>query len=66
MNTLTEIEAAVDVLPPEQKDELLLFLAARIRAEADEPPPPQSFSRSQIEQWIADDEEGMRDFLTFQ
>jgi hypothetical protein len=33
MSTLAEIEAAVDQLPPEEKQELLLFLAARLREE---------------------------------
>ena len=31
MSTLAEIEAAADSLPPEQKQELCLFLAARLR-----------------------------------
>ena len=31
MNTLAEIEAAVDGLPPKQKEELLRYLAARLR-----------------------------------
>jgi len=33
MSTLKEIEAAADALPPAQKQELLLFLAARLRAQ---------------------------------
>jgi uncharacterized membrane protein len=32
MSTLLEIEAATEALPPEQKTELLRFLAARLRA----------------------------------
>ena len=63
MSTLAEIEAAADALPAEQKQELLLFLAARLRAGAEELPPPREFSREQIEQWIADDEAGYRRFL---
>lgn len=63
MSTLAEIEAAADALPPEQKQELILFLAARLRAGAGELPPPREFSREQIDQWIADDEEGYRSFL---
>jgi hypothetical protein len=63
MNTLAEIEAAADALPAEQKQELILFLAARLRARGGELPPPREFSREQIEQWIADDEEGYRRFL---
>jgi len=31
MSTLLEIEAAAEALPPEQKAELLRFLAARLR-----------------------------------
>jgi len=34
MNTLTEIEAAAEALPPEQKEELMRFLARRVRAQA--------------------------------
>jgi hypothetical protein len=32
MNRLTEIEAAAEALPPEEQEELLRFLAARLRA----------------------------------
>ncbi len=32
MSTLVEIEAAAEALPPEQKEELFHFLAARLRA----------------------------------
>jgi hypothetical protein len=63
MSTLAEIEAAADALPPEQKKELILFLAARLRAGAEELPEPREFSREQIDQWIKDDEEGYRSFL---
>ncbi len=31
MSTLAEIEEAADTLPPDQKQELILFLAARLR-----------------------------------
>ena len=61
MSTLAEIEAAADLLPPELKEELFLFLAARLRGNG-EVPPPRDFSREQIDSWIADDEEGMRRF----
>jgi hypothetical protein len=36
MSTLAEIEAAADGLPPEEKQELILFLAAQLRAETGE------------------------------
>jgi hypothetical protein len=63
MSTLAEIEAAADQLPPEEKQELILFLATRLRATGAEMPPPRSFSKEQIQQWVADDEEGYRRFV---
>jgi hypothetical protein len=63
MNTLTEIEAAADQLRPEEKQELILFLAARLRVTGAELPPPRSFSKEQIQQWIAEDEDGYRRFV---
>ena len=62
MTTLPEIEAAADALSPQQKQELFLFLAARLRTDATQLPTPREFSREQIDSWIADDEEGMRRF----
>lgn len=59
MGTLAEIEAAADALPPEQKQELLLFLATRLRG-AGQLPPPRKFSREQVASWIAEDEAEMR------
>ena len=61
MTTLAEIEAAADALPAEQKQELFLFLALRLRGSG-QLPPPREFTREQIDAWIADDEEGMRRF----
>ena len=66
MRTLAEIKAAADALPVEQKQELILFLAARLRAGACELTPPREFTREQIEKWIADDEIGYRRFLAGQ
>jgi len=66
MSTLAEIQAAADALPAQEKQELLLFLAARLRAGTEELPPPREFSQEQIEQWIADDEAGYHRFLTGQ
>lgn len=56
MSTLAEIERAADALPAEQKQELMLFLAARLRAEGARLPEPRQFSRDRIETWIAEDE----------
>ena len=63
MSTLAEIEAAADALPREQKEELFLFLAARLGAGTVELVPPREFTREQMEKWIADDEEGYRRLL---
>lgn len=41
MSTLAEIESAAETLPPEQKEELFLFLAARLRAESGTLPRPR-------------------------
>jgi hypothetical protein len=62
MSTLAEIEAAAEALSAEQKQELLLFLAARLRATAPSLPEPRKFYREQVESWIAEDEKDMRRF----
>ena len=63
MSTLAEIEKAADALPPEQQQELLLFLATRLHGKTGPLPPPRDIPREQIEQWIAEDEAGHRRFL---
>jgi hypothetical protein len=60
MSTLTEIEAAADRLPPEEKQELLLFLATSLRKERGSLPAPREFSREQLAAWITEDEADMR------
>jgi len=62
MSTLSEIEAAADALPARQKQELFLFLAARLRETGVGPPEPRTFSAPQIAEWIAEDEADMRRF----
>ena len=62
MSTLAEIEAAVEALSPEQKQELILFLVARLRADGAKLPPPRKFSREQMGAWIAEDEADMERF----
>ena len=62
MSTLSEIEAAADALTPEQKQELLLFLSTRLRAQGARLPEPRKFSREQIAGWIARDEADMQRF----
>ena len=61
MSTLAEIESAASTLPSEQKEELLLFLAMRLREERLLPPARQ-FSQEQIHGWIAEDEADMARF----
>ncbi|PYL41346.1 MAG: hypothetical protein DMF42_10680 [Verrucomicrobia bacterium] len=62
MSTLAEIEAAADALSPEQKQELMLFLAARLRANGAKMPEPRVFSPDEIANWIARDETDMARF----
>ncbi|MFO0789367.1 MAG: hypothetical protein U0805_07915 [Pirellulales bacterium] len=62
MSTLWEIEAAVDALPPADKQQLLLFLAARVREQAGPLPMPRTFSREQMNSWIAEDETDLQRF----
>ncbi|HXP59209.1 MAG TPA: hypothetical protein VN829_01895 [Dongiaceae bacterium] len=62
MSMLSEIEAAADALTPEQKQELLWFLAARLRAQGAKLPQPRKFSGEQIAGWIARDETDMQRF----
>jgi hypothetical protein len=59
--SLREIEIAVEDLPRNEKEELLVFLAAQLRAER-QTPEPRKFSQEQIATWIAQDEEDMRRF----
>ena len=62
MSTLGEIEATADALPPEQKQELMLFLAARLRANGAKMPRPRVFSSDEIANWIARDEADLARF----
>jgi len=62
VSTLSEIEAAADALTPEQKQELLLFLAARLRAQGAKLPEPRKFSGEKIAGWVALDEADMQRF----
>ena len=62
MSTLTEIETAADLLPVEEKEQLLLFLATRLRAGGATLPEPRRLSHEEIAAWIAEDEADMRQF----
>jgi hypothetical protein len=62
MSTLAEIEAVVETLTPADKQELLLYLAARLRAQVGQLPAPRRFSGAQLKTWIAEDEAEMQRF----
>ncbi len=61
MSTLLEIEEAADSLAPEQKQELILFLATRLRSDGARMPEPRRFSKEKMAGWIAEDEADLRD-----
>lgn len=46
VKSLADIEAAAESLPPEQKEELLRFLAERLRQQPTAPSPPLELSLS--------------------
>jgi hypothetical protein len=60
MSTLAEIQAAADALAPEEKQQLILFLATRLRSAGVSLPPPRKFSQDQLAAWIAEDEAEMQ------
>jgi hypothetical protein len=62
MSTLAEIEEAAAKLSPEEKQELILFLAARLRADGAEMPAPRKYSQEEMASWIARDEADMEEF----
>jgi hypothetical protein len=62
MSSLAEIEKAAVALSPEQKQELMLFLGAHLRAERAGLPEPRQFSREQIQSWVAEDEADLQRF----
>jgi len=62
VSKLDEIEAAAEALTPGEKQELMLFLAARMRGHGLQMPEPRKFSRDQMKSWIAEDEADMRRF----
>jgi hypothetical protein len=60
MSKLEEIEVAAEALPPEEKQELMLFLATRLRAQGARMPEPRKFSLEQMDAWVAEDEADMQ------
>jgi hypothetical protein len=62
VSKLDEIEAAADGLALEEKQELMVFLATRMRAQRVQKLEPKKFSRDQMAGWVAEDEADMRRF----
>ena len=62
MSTLAEIEKAAEKLSQQQKQELMLFLGAKLRAERAGLPDPRQFSREQVQSWVAQDEADLKCF----
>ena len=62
MSKLEEIEAAAETLAPEEKQQLMLFLATRLRAQGVKTPEPRKFSSELTAAWIAEDEADMARF----
>ena len=55
MSTLAEIEAAADSLSSEEKEQLLRFLAMRLRKDRDMPK-PRLYSDEELATMLAEDE----------
>lgn len=62
VSTLLEIERAANGLAPEEKQKLILFLAAQIREDASGAPPLRSFTKEQMTSWIEQDEFDLEQF----
>lgn len=60
MRTLAEIEKAAEALAPDEKERLILFLAARLRREGVRSPSPRTLTREEVDAWIAEDEAEVR------
>ena len=61
MSTLAEIETAADSLSTEEKEELLRFLAMRLRKDRAEPK-PRIYSDEELATMVAEDEAGAERF----
>jgi len=62
MQTLVDIEQAVQSLSAEEQAELLLFLAERLRRQGAPLPEPRDFSEQQLREWLDEDERAMARF----
>lgn len=55
MSTVQEIEAAAELLPSAEKEELLRFLAVRLRKDRAQPQ-PRLYSAEEVTAMVAEDE----------
>jgi hypothetical protein len=62
VSSLWEIERAADVLPADQKKELVAFLLTRLRGAEGDLPPVREIPKETIDAWVADDEKGYQKF----
>ena len=62
MSALAEIKRAAAGLSPKDKEHLILFVGAQLRADGARLTKPRRFSPEQIQSWIAEDEADMRRF----
>ena len=56
ITTLAEIESAAAALSPAENQELMLFLAMRLRADGAKLPAPRTFTPEEMAAWIEEDE----------
>jgi hypothetical protein len=61
MISISDIAAAIRELTPAQRSELMLQLAEMIRTEAQPLPAPRTFDALQLERWVEEDEQAMRE-----
>jgi len=62
VTTLAEIETAADALSAAEKQQLLLYLAARLQAQGAPLPETPALPRERVSDWMAEDEAAMRRF----
>jgi hypothetical protein len=62
MTTLAEIQAAIDALPARETQDLLVYVAARLKAQGVALPEAHAVTRDQRIDWMAEDEAAMRRF----
>ncbi len=62
MTTLAEIQAAIDALPASQTQDLLVYVAARLKVMGAALPETHMLSPERMIDWMAEDEAAMRRF----